>query len=244
MLCSFLLYSEVNQLYIYMHPPLFGFPSHLSHHRALSVFPALHSRLSLVTYFIHSINSESRSVVSDFLWLHGIVRGILQARILDWVAVPFSRGSSKPRDRTQVSHIASGFFTSWATREALGSRVYICNSQCASLVVQMVKNLPAMQETQVPSVGREDSLEKKMATHSSFLAWEIPCTEEPGRIQSMSQFMPPLLFFPWYPYIYINRGINKENVVHIYNGIYSAIKRNKTGSFVETVIQNKVSQKE
>ena len=47
------------------------------------------------------------------------VHGILQARILEWVAVPFSRGSSQPRDQTQVSHIAGGFFTSWATREAL-----------------------------------------------------------------------------------------------------------------------------
>ena len=44
------------------------------------------------------------------------VHGILQARILEWVAFPFSRGSSQPRDRTQVSHIAGGFFTSWATR--------------------------------------------------------------------------------------------------------------------------------
>ena len=47
------------------------------------------------------------------------VRGILQARMLEWVAFPFSRGSSQPRDQTQVSHIAGGFFTSWATREAL-----------------------------------------------------------------------------------------------------------------------------
>ena len=47
------------------------------------------------------------------------VHGILQARILEWVAFPFSRGSSQPRDGTQVSHIAGGFFTSWATREAL-----------------------------------------------------------------------------------------------------------------------------
>ena len=46
------------------------------------------------------------------------VHGILQARILEWVAFPFSRGSSQPRDRTQVSHFAGGFFTSWATREA------------------------------------------------------------------------------------------------------------------------------
>ena len=45
------------------------------------------------------------------------VRGILQARILEWVAFPFSRGSSQPRDQTQVSRIAGRFFTSWATRE-------------------------------------------------------------------------------------------------------------------------------
>ena len=46
------------------------------------------------------------------------VHGILQARILEWVAFPFSKGSSQPRDGTQVSRIAGGFFTSWATREA------------------------------------------------------------------------------------------------------------------------------
>ena len=47
------------------------------------------------------------------------VHGIVQARILKWVAFPFPRGSPQPRDRTQVSHIAGGFFTSWATREDL-----------------------------------------------------------------------------------------------------------------------------
>ena len=46
------------------------------------------------------------------------VRGILQARILEWVAFPFSKGSSQPRDPTQVSRITGRFFTSWATREA------------------------------------------------------------------------------------------------------------------------------
>ena len=46
------------------------------------------------------------------------VPGILQARILEWVAIPFSRGSSQPRDQTQVSLILGRFFTSWATREA------------------------------------------------------------------------------------------------------------------------------
>ena len=49
----------------------------------------------------------------------------------------------------------------------------------------MVKNLPAMQETQVLSLSREDPLEKEMATHSSILAWRIPWTEEPGRLKSM-----------------------------------------------------------
>jgi len=54
-----------------------------------------------------------------------------------------------------------------------------------SLMSQMVMNPPATQETQVRSVGREDPLEKEMATHSSILAWRIPWTEEPGGLQSM-----------------------------------------------------------
>ena len=48
-----------------------------------------------------------------------------------------------------------------------------------------VKSLPAVRETQVQSLGREDPLEKEMATHSSILAWKIPWTEEPGKLQSM-----------------------------------------------------------
>ena len=56
----------------------------------------------------------------------------------------------------------------------------------ASLVTQTLKNLFAMQETQVRSLGREDPLEKGMTTHSSILAWRIPRTEEPGGLQSMS----------------------------------------------------------
>ena len=55
----------------------------------------------------------------------------------------------------------------------------------ASLVAQMVKNPPAMWETWVRSLGREDPLEKAMATHSGILAWRIPWTEEPGGLQSM-----------------------------------------------------------
>ena len=53
------------------------------------------------------------------------------------------------------------------------------------LVAQTVRNLPAVQETQVQSLGWEDPLEKGMTTHSSILAWRIPWTEEPGGLQSM-----------------------------------------------------------
>ena len=52
-------------------------------------------------------------------------------------------------------------------------------------MAQIVKNLPAMQETRVQSLGREDPLEKGMATHSSILAWKTPWSEEPGGLQSM-----------------------------------------------------------
>ena len=56
----------------------------------------------------------------------------------------------------------------------------------ASLVAQMVKNMPTMQETQVQSLDREDPLEKRMAIHSSILAWRILWTEDPGRLQSIA----------------------------------------------------------
>ena len=62
----------------------------------------------------------------------------------------------------------------------MGGRI----STGSSLVAQLVKNLPAIQETWVRSLGLEDPLEKGMATHSSILAWSIPLTEEPGRLQT------------------------------------------------------------
>ena len=55
----------------------------------------------------------------------------------------------------------------------------------ASFIAQSVKNLPAVQQMWVQFLGQEDPLEKEMATHSSILAWRIPWTEEPGRLQSM-----------------------------------------------------------
>ena len=65
------------------------------------------------------------------------------------------------------------------------STIYTNGDKGVSLVAQTVTNLPAMQETWVRSLDREDPLEKKMATHSSILAWRIPRTEEPGGLQSM-----------------------------------------------------------
>jgi len=62
-----------------------------------------------------------------------------------------------------------------------GSKKYMRTS----LVAQTVKHLSTMRETQVQSIGQEDPLEKEMAIHSSTIAWKIPWTEEPGRLQSM-----------------------------------------------------------
>ena len=66
-----------------------------------------------------------------------------------------------------------------------GLRYCSFSFQWAALVIQLVKNPPAMRETQVRSLGWENPLEKEMATHSSIFAWEIPQTEEPGGLQSM-----------------------------------------------------------
>ena len=73
----------------------------------------------VVSFDSHYIDeSESQSCLTLCNPMDYTVHGILQARILEWAAFPFSRGSSQPRDRTQGSCIAGGFFTSWATREA------------------------------------------------------------------------------------------------------------------------------
>ena len=82
------------------------------------------NKFSACLLFTHESESDSHSVVSNSAtpWNNNNVSllflGISQARILEWVAIPFSRGSSQARDWTQVSHIAGRFFTSWAPREA------------------------------------------------------------------------------------------------------------------------------
>ena len=73
---------------------------------------------TILTYLIDQWKWKSFSCVWLCNPMYYTVHGILQARTLEWVAVPFPRGSSQPRDQTQASHNAGRFFTSWATREA------------------------------------------------------------------------------------------------------------------------------
>ena len=130
------------------------------------------------------------------------VHGILQARILEWVALPFSRGPSQPRDWTQVSCIAGGFFTSWATWEAQGRKRileegFVCWEWVGfvSFCHFLWKNPKLTRQLQVqlrifylhlPIANiLLHLLHHIMAPHSSTLAWKIPWTEEPGALQSM-----------------------------------------------------------
>ena len=130
------------------------------------------------------------------------VHRILQARLLEWVAIPFSRGPSQSRGETQVSCIPGRLFTIWTTREiqpiaggkngaqSMGGRIHRCSTYRywglrASLVAQLVKNLPSMNVTQVQSLGQEDPLEEGMATHCSILAWRTPWTGKHDGLQSM-----------------------------------------------------------
>ena len=85
--------------------------------------------------------SESCSVMSSCLWpMDCIVHGILQARLLEYVAFPFSKGSSQPMNRTMVSFIAGGFFTNWVIREAHMIIHHLVLS-CISLMVNGLGNL-------------------------------------------------------------------------------------------------------
>ena len=121
------------------------------------------------------------------------VHGILQARVLEWIAMSFSRASLQPRDWTLVSCITSRFFTIWATREGL--------CVCLSLYIYIERerkrgegvprccwgwrtHLP-VQETWdmglIPGSGSSPGGGHR-ATHSSILAWRIPWIEEPSRL--------------------------------------------------------------
>ena len=149
------------------------------------------------------------------------VHGILQARILEWVAI-LSRGSSLPRDQTHISCIGSRFFTTEPPGKPKGSTHNTCYNFFLGFYLYCVdtlwltgllqneletrfsleskvfydtikhthfkkspKRLSTMRETWVWFLGWEDPLEKEMAIHSRTIAWKIPCTEEPGWLQSM-----------------------------------------------------------
>ena len=153
------------------------------------------------------------------------VHGILQARILEWVAISSSSGSSWPRDWTHHSCIGKQSAEPLGKPTVTGGPV-VKDSKTFTAGVHSIpdwgtknptcrvaekrkKNLsdiyepfiwfglpwwlrwPAMWETWVRSLGREDPLEKEMATHSSTLAWKIPWKEEPGRLQSMGVAKSP-----------------------------------------------------
>ena len=96
-------------------------------------------------------------------------------------ALIFDRGAEEIQWR-EDGLLIKGCWNHWPS---LGRRKNSSWTSWTSLVAQTVKRLPTMQETWVRSLGQDDPLEKEMATHSSSLAWKIPWTEEPGRLQSM-----------------------------------------------------------
>ena len=135
---------------------------------------------------------KSLSSVRLFATPWTIVHGILQARILEWVAFPFSRGSSEPRDRTQVSRTAGRFFTSWATRTGEGNRNPLQYSRLENPIDggawwAAVHGVAKSQTwlSNFTFTFHFHALEKEMTIHSSVLAWRIPGTGEPGELPSM-----------------------------------------------------------
>ena len=135
-------YSKVNQLCIRIHPLIFRFFSHIGKGNGTPLqysclenpmeviteywieFPVLYNRSLLVIRFTDEkvLVAQSCPTLCDPMDCSppgSSVHGILQARILEWVAMPSSRGSSQARDRTRVSCLAGRFLTIWATRDAL-----------------------------------------------------------------------------------------------------------------------------
>ena len=103
---------------------------------------------------------------------HTAVHGVTKSwtRLNDWIELNWPSASEFLGDQVHYQWVI-----------LLWKKIFVALSlNSASLVAQMVKNLPAMQETQVWSLGRENPQEKRMATHSSIFAWRIPWTEEPG----------------------------------------------------------------
>ena len=123
--------------------------------------------------------SQHRCLLLYLLWIHSRV-SVSQSMLLLYVK-PFDNNSSCQSKSFRSYNHTQG------PRQLVFFILVITSSliTTVSLVAQTVKHLPAMQETQVRSLGWEDPPEKEMATHSSTFAWKIPWMEEPGRLQSM-----------------------------------------------------------
>ena len=146
-----------------------------------------------MTYFFLRISLKFK----NFIYLYLVVQGLRCCESYSLVAksrgyslvAPKHMGSSGIRDWMHVSYIGRQILCHWATREALFFKfifkktifIYLSGLPwCLS-----GKDSTCQAGDVVQSLGREDLLEKEMATHSSILAWEIPWTEEPGGLQSM-----------------------------------------------------------
>ena len=114
---------------------------------------------------------------------------LLQAVSLEGTYDAITMNTSSHRFSEGGNHIwflQYKFRVSWAHHRS-SVNVWCWLNTLSSLVAQRLKHLPAMQETWVQSLGREDPLEKEMATHSSILAWRIPWTEEPGGLHRVAK---------------------------------------------------------
>ena len=134
---------------------------------ALCIYNSVSFLLSLLIFFLDSAYKWNHTVFV-FIWLISL--------------------SITPFGSIHIVTYGKISFFLWLSN--ISSCIYVCvyMYMCiwASLVAQTVKNLPAMQETQIRSPGWEDPLEKGMAIHSSILAWRIPWTEEPGRLHGVT----------------------------------------------------------
>ena len=101
------------------------------------------------------------------------VHGIFQDRILEWVAIAFSRGSSQPRDWTQVSCFAGRVFTDWSTREAMGVNTGNFCSSCACL--QLPKEKDSLVSARVLCTFPDDRFICTMLNHDTFTCSHYPC---------------------------------------------------------------------
>ena len=112
------------------------------------------------------------------------VHGIFQARVPEWVPFPSPGDLPDPGIKPRFPALQADALTSEPQSGLVLVFANYMELHHLSLVAQRLKRLPAMRETWVQSLGREDPLEKEMATHSTILAWRIPWTEEPGGLQS------------------------------------------------------------